>query len=86
VPACRQIPAIVARVSALSGLNAMLPISLIQMSRRRSGSTGHFRPPATIASANSVQRADTLPSGSPMEKRVPSRCRTTPGDSISVAA
>jgi hypothetical protein len=64
----------------------MLPISLIQMSSRSAGSTGHLSPPATIASANPVQRSDTVPSGSPIENRVPSRCRTTPGDWISVAA
>ena len=56
----RQICAIVARERALIGLKAMLPSSLIQMSLRRSGSTGHLRPPATIASLKARQRAETL--------------------------
>ena len=38
------------RVSALSGLNATLPISLTQISSRTCSSTGHFSPPAIIAS------------------------------------
>ena len=63
---------LVARVSALSGLNTTLPISFTQMSFRMSGSTGHFRPPATIASLNRVQRSEIVPSGSPIENRVPS--------------
>lgn len=75
----------VARVSALIGLKAALPMSLIQMSSRRFCSTGHLRPPATMASLRSVQRRERLPSGSPMEKRVPSKCRMTPGDSMTVA-
>lgn len=86
VPRWRQMSAMVARASTLIGLNAMLPISLIQMSRRRSVSTGHFSPPAIITSENSLQREEIVPSGSPMENRVPSRWRTTPGSMISVAA
>lgn len=81
---CAQISAVVALVRALSGLKATLPMSLIQMSSRRFGSTGHFRPPAIMASLSVVQRAETPPVGSPMEKRVPSRWRMTPGASISV--
>ena len=69
----------VARESALIGLKAMLPSSLIQMSLRRSASTGHLRPPAVMASLKSRQRCETVLSGSPMENRVPSRCWTTPG-------
>lgn len=38
------------------------------------------------ASLNARQRPETVPSGSPMENRVPSRCRITPGAAISVAA
>jgi hypothetical protein len=71
-------------VSAEIGLKATLPISLIQTSLRMSASTGHFRPPATIASLNARQRGETVPSGSPIEKRVPSTWRTTPGASSSV--
>jgi hypothetical protein len=71
-------------VSTLIGLNATLPISLSQMSERRSASTGHFSPPAVIAWLNAVQRCEMVPSGSPMENRVPSMWRITPGDSISV--
>ena len=80
-----QISTIVALVSALSGLNATLPISLIQMSLRRSASTGAFSPPAIMASLNAIQRAEISPDGSPMENRVPSRCRITPGASMVVA-
>jgi len=58
-------------VSALRGLNATLPISLIQMSLRRSASTGAFNPPAIIASLNALQRAEISPDGSPIENRVP---------------
>lgn len=82
----RQIWAMVERDSALSGLKVMLPISFTQMSSRRSGSTGHFSPPARIASLKARQRGETLPSGSPMENRVPSMCWMTPGAAISVAA
>ena len=64
-------------------MNATLPSSLSQMSERRSFSTGHFRPPATIAWLNAVQRCEIAPSGSPMENRVPSTWRMTPGESIS---
>lgn len=85
VGGCRQISTIVARVSALIGLKATLPISLIQMSSRRFGSTGHFSPPAIIASLSAVHRAEIPPPGSPMEKRVPSRWRITPGASMTVA-
>jgi len=65
VPARAQISAIVARVRALSGSNGTLPISLIQMSSRKLRSTGHFSPPATMATLNDWQRADRVPSGSP---------------------
>ena len=53
----------VARASALIGLKEMLPSSLIQMSLRRSGSTGHLRPPARMASLNARQRAETAAVG-----------------------
>ncbi len=76
----------VARARALMGLKEMLPSSFSQMSPRRSGSTGHFSPPARIASLNARQRAETSRPGSPIENRVPSTCRTTPGCSSSVAA
>jgi hypothetical protein len=77
----------VARVSALSGLNATLPISFTHTSLRSSEvSTGHFSPPAIIASLKRVQRSDSDPSGSPIVNRVPSRWRTTPGASSSVPA
>ena len=79
-------PAIVERVSALSGLNATLPISLTQISSRTSLSIGHFSPPSIMASENRRQRSDIDPSGSPIVKRVPSRWRTTPGASSSVPA
>ena len=82
---CSQIWTIVALVSALSGLKATLPISLIQMSLRRSASTGAFSPPAIIASLNAIQRCEISPDGSPIENRVPSRCRITPGASMVVA-
>ena len=72
-------------MSALSGLNATLPMSLIQMSPRKSASTGAFNPPAIMASLNALQRSEISPDGSPMEKRVPSRCRITPGASMVVA-
>jgi hypothetical protein len=85
VPALSQISTMVALVSALIGFSETLPISLIQMSSRSLGSTGHFRPPAIIASLNRTQRCDTVPSGSPMENRVPSRCWITPGDLMTVA-
>jgi len=75
----------VALVSALTGLNEALPISLIQMSSRSSASTGDFSPPAIMAALSAVQRAEISPDGSPMENRVPSRCLMTPGDSITVA-
>lgn len=39
-----------------------------------------------MASLKSRQRREIVRSGSPTENRVPSKCRTTPGDSISVAA
>ncbi len=84
VPECPAISAMVARDSALIGLKAALPSSLIQMSCRMSSSTGHFRPPATMASLKSRHRCETGPAGSPMEKRVPSRWRTWPGPSSSV--
>lgn len=83
---CRHISRIVARVSALIGLKEMLPRSLIQISLRSSASTGHLSPPARMASLNSLVRGESDRSGSPMENRVPSRCRTTPGPSSSVAA
>ena len=85
MPGFWQISTIVALVSALSGLNATLPISLIQMSLRSSASTGAFSPPAIMASLNAIQRAEISPDGSPMENRVPSRCRITPGASMVVA-
>jgi hypothetical protein len=37
-----------------------------------------------MASLNAVQRGEADPSGSPIEKRVPSMWRTTPGRSSSV--
>ena len=83
VPGCSAIAPIVARVRTLTGLNATFPSSLSQMSDRRSFSTGHFSPPATIALLNSRQRSETDPSGSPIENRVPSTCRMTPGEAIS---
>ncbi|MBB6414893.1 hypothetical protein HDC93_000445 [Streptomyces sp. AK010] len=86
VPPCRHICRMVARARALIGLKEMLPSSLTQMSLRRSGSTGHFSPPARMASLNARQRAERLRSGSPMENLVPSKWRTTPGPSSSVAA
>lgn len=86
VPPCRHICRMVARASALIGLKEMLPSSLSQMSSRRPGSTGHLSPPACIASLKVRQRAERLRSGSPIENRVPSKWRTTPGPSSSVAA
>ena len=62
----------VVRVSALIGLNATLPISLTQISSRRSSSMGHLSPPAIIASLNSLQRSESVRFGSPIAKRVPS--------------
>ena len=76
---------IAARLSALMGFNAAFPMSLIQMSSRNRGSTGHFSPPATMASLKSRHRCEVVPSGSPMENLVPSRWRITPGDSTVVA-
>src|ERR1035437_8581606 len=84
VPGWAAIWPMVAPVRTLIGLNATLPMSLSQMSLRRLVSTGHLRPPATIAALNATQRSETVPSGSPIEYRVPSICRITPGDSISV--
>ena len=81
-----RMPAIVpiaARVRTLTGLNATFPSSLSQMSERRSDTTGHFSPPAIIALLNSRQRSETTPEGSPIENRVPSTCRITPGEAIS---
>ena len=75
----------VAPVSAVTGLKATLPISLSQSCPRISSSTGHFSPPATNASEIARQRSDNAPSGSPIVKRVPSTCLTTPGSAISVA-
>ena len=86
VSGCLQISSIVARVSALSGLNATLPMSLTQISSRTSCSIGHFSPPSIIASLNSRQRSEIVRFGSPIVKRVPSRWRTTPGASSSVPA
>ena len=63
VPGCRHIAASVARVSTLSGLKTALPSSLIQISSRRSGSTGALRPPATSASENRRQRSETAAVG-----------------------
>ncbi len=71
-------------MSTLSGLKTALPSSLIQISSRRSVSTGALRPPATSASESCRQRSERLRSGSPSEKRVPSPWRTTPGASSSV--
>jgi hypothetical protein len=83
VPGCSAIAPIVARVRTLTGLNATFPSSLSQMSERKSGTTGHFSPPAVIALLNSRQRGETKPEGSPIENRVPSTCRMTPGAEIS---
>ena len=78
------ISTIVALVSALMGLNAALPSSLIQMSLRMSSSTGHLSPPATIASLNARQRSEISRFGSPIENRVPSMCWIRPGPTTSV--
>src|ERR1700683_2758890 len=83
VPGWAAIWPMVALVRTLIGLNATLPMSLSQMSLRRLVSTGHLRPPATIAALNAAQRSETVPSGSPIEYRVPSMRRITPGGSIS---
>ena len=83
VPGCPAIAPIVARVRTLTGLNATLPSSLSQTSARRSGTTGHFSPPATIALLKSRQRDETTQEGSPIENRVPSTCLITPGAAIS---
>ena len=83
----RQMPAIVSRLNALSGLNETLPISLTHTSFRSPVvSMGHFSPPAIMAWLKRWQRSDRVPFGSPIVKRVPSRWRTTPGASSSVPA
>ena len=80
----RAISPRVAPVSAVVGLNATLPTSFSHSSRRTSSSTGQRRPPAAKASAIAWQRALMPPAGSPMVKRVPSTCWTTPGATSSV--
>ena len=74
-----------APVSAVMGLNATLPISFSQSWSRMLDSIGHFNPPATNASAIARHRSVCAPSGSPIAKRVPSTCLTTPGASSSAA-
>ena len=58
VGGCWHMPASVARVRMLIGLNATLPISLTQISLRSSASTGHFRPPSIIALLNAAAVGD----------------------------
>ena len=74
----------VAPVSALMGLNAMLPISFTQISCRRCVVMGARRPAAMSASEIARQRSDRAPSGSPMVMRLLSMWRMTPGSMISV--
>ena len=74
----------VARVSVVIGLNAALPTSFSQICGRRSSSTGHLSPPATNASEIARQVSSGPPPGRPIEKRVPSMWRITPGSAISV--
>ena len=75
-------PASVAPVSALIGLNAMLPSSLTQISWRMCVVMGARSPAATSASAMFRQRSERAPSGSPIEIRLPSMWRMTPGSTI----
>ena len=74
-----------ARVSALSGLNATLPSSFSQISRRICALTGAFSPARVSAAEIARQRSLRVPSGSPMVKRVPSMCLITPGATGSAA-
>jgi hypothetical protein len=64
----------VARVSALTGLNDMLPSSFTQISWRMRVVIGARRPPAISASASCRQRSERDPSGSPIDSRFPSTC------------
>ena len=59
-------------VSALIGLNAMLPRSLTQISSRIRVVIGQRKPAAASVSAIRLARSDRVPSGSPMLKRFPS--------------
>jgi hypothetical protein len=68
----RAIPAKVARLNALMGLNATLPSNLTQISFRMRVVTGQRRPDAIKASAIERALSDRLPSGSPSEIRFPS--------------
>ena len=75
----------VAPVSASIGLKTTLPISFSQICSRICSSTGHLSPPATERLGDRLAAVARSPSGSPIAKRVPSTCRTTPGSTSSVA-
>jgi len=77
--------AMVARVSALSGLKQTLPSSLSQISSRIRDRMGALSPPLMRAAAMARHRSLDVPSSSPRERRVPSTCSTTPGPTRVVA-
>ena len=79
------ISAMVARVSALSGLKQTLPSSLSQISSRIRGRMGALSPPLMSAAAIARQRSVVVPSSSPSERRLPSTCSMTPGATRLVA-
>jgi hypothetical protein len=79
-----RIAAMVAPVSALIGLKAVFPSSLVQISPRICVVMGQRKPALMSACEMARQRPERLPSGSPMEKRSPDTCRTTPGSASSV--
>ena len=85
VPGSRQMSTSVARESALIGLNVRLPHSFSQISERMSSSTGALRPARVNAPHTRSTRGVVVPSSSPIGKRSPSMCLTTPGATSSAA-
>ena len=79
VPGSVQSTSSVAWVSAEIGLKDRLPQSFTQISSRRRGRTGAFRPADCSACDSATARSDFEPSGSPSEKRLPSMWRMVPG-------
>ena len=72
-------------VSALMGLNAMLPSSLTQISCRMLPRTGARSPARPMAAEMALARSEVVPSSSPREKRLPSSCAMTPGSAMVAA-